>query len=60
VDTTGAGDSFDAGFLFGLLKGYDLEQALEIGCLCGALSTRSTGGVDAQPDLEYLQPLLTR
>jgi len=60
VDTTGAGDSFDAGFLFGVLKGYDLEQALEIGCLCGALSTRSTGGVDAQPDLEYLQPLLTR
>lgn len=60
VDTTGAGDSFDAGSLFGLLKGYDLEQALEIGCLCGALSTRSTGGVDAQPDLEYLQPLLTR
>jgi sugar/nucleoside kinase (ribokinase family) len=60
VDTTGAGDSFDAGFLFGVLKGYDLEQALEIGCLCGALSTRSTGGVDAQPDLEYLQPLLIR
>jgi sugar/nucleoside kinase (ribokinase family) len=60
VDTTGAGDSFDAGFLFGVLGGYDLEQALEIGCLCGALSTRSTGGVDAQPDLEHLQPLLTR
>lgn len=58
VDTTGAGDSFDAGFLFGLLNGYDLERALEIGCLCGALSTEKAGGVNAQPDLESLRPLV--
>jgi sugar/nucleoside kinase (ribokinase family) len=58
VDTTGAGDSFDAGFLFGLLNGYDLKRALEIGCLCGALSTEKAGGVDAQPDLESLRPLV--
>lgn len=55
VDATGAGDSFGAGFLFGLLKGYGTERALEMGCVCGALSTRSSGGVDAQPDLELME-----
>jgi ribokinase len=60
VDTTGAGDSFDAGFLFGLSSGYSLERALEAACLCGALSTEKAGGVDAQPDLERLEPLLNR
>ena len=60
VDTTGAGDSFDAGFLFGLLSGYDLQRALEAGCLCGALSTEKAGGVDAQPDLGSLRLLVDR
>jgi sugar/nucleoside kinase (ribokinase family) len=54
VDTTGAGDSFDAGFLFGMLRGYDLERALGLGCLCGALSVTGAGGVEAQPDLQLL------
>ena len=54
VDTTGAGDSFDAGFLFGMLGGYDLERALNLGCLCGALSATGAGGVDGQPDLRRL------
>jgi sugar/nucleoside kinase (ribokinase family) len=52
TDTTGAGDSFDAGFLFGRLSGWPLERALELGCACGALSTRASGGVAAQPTLE--------
>lgn len=55
VDTTGAGDSFDAGFLFAQLNGYGTERALEIGCVCGALSTQSSGGVDAQPELEQIE-----
>lgn len=54
VDTTGAGDSFDAGFLFRLLEGGDLEHALYTGCLCGALSTTGPGGVEAQPNLQRL------
>jgi sugar/nucleoside kinase (ribokinase family) len=49
VDTVGAGDSFDAGFLAALLNGEDLERALAIGCACGALSTQGVGGTAAQP-----------
>ena len=52
VDTVGAGDSFDAGLLAGLLRGESIERALAIGCACGALSTRATGGTTAQPTLE--------
>jgi sugar/nucleoside kinase (ribokinase family) len=48
MDTTGAGDSFDAGFLRAWLGGGDLRESLELGAVCGALSTRRTGGVDGQ------------
>ncbi|RME31169.1 MAG: carbohydrate kinase, partial [Thermoflexia bacterium] len=52
VDTVGAGDNFDAGFLYGLLHGWPLERALRLGTVCGALSARAAGGVAAQPTLE--------
>ena len=48
VDTTGAGDSFDAGFLAAWLGGEPIDRALAIANACGALSTRAMGGVDAQ------------
>jgi sugar/nucleoside kinase (ribokinase family) len=51
-DTVGAGDSFDAGFLYGYLSNWDLEQALRLGTICGSLSTRKAGGTNAQPTLE--------
>lgn len=52
VDTVGAGDGFDAGFLFGFLQGWDTEKCLRLGCVCGGLSTRRAGGRDGQPTLE--------
>ncbi len=52
VDTTGAGDSFDAGFVYGCLAGWGLERSLRLACACGALSTRAAGGTAAQPTLE--------
>jgi sugar/nucleoside kinase (ribokinase family) len=52
VDTTGAGDSFDAGFLAAWLDGVELERALAFGNVCGALSTRGAGGTDHQPTME--------
>jgi sugar/nucleoside kinase (ribokinase family) len=48
VDTTGAGDSFDAGFLAAWLAREPLERAFAIANVCGALSTRATGGVNGQ------------
>jgi sugar/nucleoside kinase (ribokinase family) len=49
IDAVGAGDSFDAGFLAGWLEGLDLADALTLGCACGALSTRRSGGTAGQP-----------
>jgi sugar/nucleoside kinase (ribokinase family) len=49
IDTVGAGDGFDAGFLAGWLASGDLSQSLAWGCACGALSTRATGGTAGQP-----------
>jgi len=51
VDTVGAGDSFDAGFIAGFLSGRSDEEALGLACACGALSTRAAGGTAAQPTL---------
>jgi sugar/nucleoside kinase (ribokinase family) len=51
TDTTGAGDSFDAGFLQAWLDGGNLRESLELGAVCGALSTRRSGGVDGQATL---------
>jgi sugar/nucleoside kinase (ribokinase family) len=52
VDTTGAGDTFDAGFLYGYLNGWSLEKSLQFACACGSLSTQGIGGTAAQPTLE--------
>jgi sugar/nucleoside kinase (ribokinase family) len=52
VDTVGAGDSFDAGFLYGFLNHWSLVRTLRLALVCGSLSTRASGGTDAQPTLE--------
>jgi sugar/nucleoside kinase (ribokinase family) len=48
LDTTGAGDSFDAGFISGMLDGLSGEECLARAVLCGTLSTRAVGGTAAQ------------
>jgi len=52
LDTTGAGDAFDAGYLTSMLAGDPLERSLAIANACGALSTRALGGVYAQPTMD--------
>ena len=52
VDATGAGDSFDAGFLYGMLAGWSLRDTLELAAACGSLSVTGLGGTAAQPTLE--------
>jgi sulfofructose kinase len=48
-DTTGAGDAFHGGFLYGLLTGEDLETSLRIGNAVAALKCRDLGGRTALP-----------
>jgi ribokinase len=55
VDTTGAGDSFDAGFISALLDGLPAEECLTRAVRCGSLSTQAVGGTAAQPTLEELR-----
>lgn len=58
VDTTGAGDSFDAGFLHAWLGGRPLLECLRWGAACGSLSTRGAGGTGSQADSAEVERLL--
>jgi sugar/nucleoside kinase (ribokinase family) len=49
VDTTGAGDAFNGGFLFALSRGLSPAQCLKAGNRVGARSTESAGGMDGLP-----------
>jgi sugar/nucleoside kinase (ribokinase family) len=53
VDTVGAGDSFDAGFLHQFVRGVDLQTCLASGNLAGALSTTRPGGTEAFRDAAH-------
>ncbi len=48
VDTTGAGDNFDAGFLRAWLLGYDIDVSLRLGHRCALSSLGSPGGIRGQ------------
>jgi sugar/nucleoside kinase (ribokinase family) len=52
IDTVGAGDSFDAGFIYGYLNEWPIERSLQAAIICGAFSTRAMGGTAAQSTLE--------
>lgn len=58
VDAVGAGDTFDAGFIYGFLKGYDIEKCLQIGCICGSMNTTRAGGIAGQIYAEELLKLV--
>ena len=50
VDTTGAGDSFNAGLIHGIVSGMDIEEALDFANASGALAVLRIGGADGVPD----------
>ena len=60
VDTTGAGDAFHGGFIFGLLRGWPLERTLRFACATGALNCRALGGQAGLPVLAEVEELLAR
>jgi len=55
VDTTGAGDCFNAGFIHGVLSGAPPQEWLRVGNICGAFSTRAVGGMAGFPTLQEVR-----
>ncbi len=60
VDTIGAGDSFDAGFLYGYVRGADPLDCATAGNIAGALSTLRPGGTEAFRDAEFRESFLRK
>ena len=58
-DTTGAGDAFHAGFIYGMLCGEDLETCMRLGNAVAALKCRSLGGRAALPTVDELKDFLS-
>jgi sugar/nucleoside kinase (ribokinase family) len=58
LDSTGAGDSFDAGFLHAWRRGMPLRDCLRWGSACGSLSTRGIGGTACQGSEADVRALL--
>jgi sugar/nucleoside kinase (ribokinase family) len=58
IDTTGAGDSFNAGYIYAHLAGLDEREALRFACACGALATTRVGGASSVPSLRDVEALL--
>ena len=57
-DSIGAGDSFDAGFLAGWLRGVSAEECLAIASLCGRAVASAPGGITGQPTWDQVLALL--
>lgn len=57
-DTTGAGDAFHAGFIYGMLRDEDLETCMKFGNAVAALKCRTLGGRAALPTEGELKELL--
>ena len=63
VDTTGAGDIFHAGFIYGLLKGWPLERQLDFSCAAAAMNSMyagARGGIQTVEAVENLRSTVSR
>ncbi|MBY0435119.1 MAG: carbohydrate kinase family protein [Cyclobacteriaceae bacterium] len=55
VDSIGAGDSFDSGFIHQFLNGKSNKECLEFGALTGAINTTRSGGTNAFENLSLVK-----
>lgn len=60
VDTTGAGDAFDAGYLYAFLQDHSLKRCAQIGSICGGLATTVPGGAPALPTHTEVEQWLSK
>mgnify|MGYP002622869097 CR=1 FL=1 len=58
VDPIGAGDGFCAGFIVGLLRGYELKEAVRLGNLVGSLVVQAEGDWEALPAWAQVEAVL--
>jgi ribokinase len=58
IDTTAAGDSFNAGFAFALAEEKTLEECVEFGNAVGAISTTALGAQEAMPNYELVSKFM--
>ena len=59
IETVGAGDAFNAGFLSGILEGKTLEICGQMGAVAGACATECNGDYEGVPDREELEKMLS-
>jgi sugar/nucleoside kinase (ribokinase family) len=58
IDTTGAGDVFRGGFLYGLVRGWSADRILQFANAAAAVSCTKPGAIDGAPALNDVKLLL--
>jgi len=59
IDTTGCGDVFHGGYIYGLLQDWSLERTVRFAAACAALKTRALGGRTSIPRLQEVESFLS-